>query len=234
MKTLKIFLIALFHVGLLFAQDVNQVDTEGKNHGVWKKNFEKTNVLRYEGTFFHGKEVGTFKFYKNIKNKPVLSATKDFNNDNDKAYVKFFASTGKLISEGEMDGKTYVGEWKYYQKTNDKLLTLERYDNAGNLIGERLVYYPNGQIAEVQHYKTGKLDGFSKVYSDKNVLLSEVHYLNGELHGYSKYYTSKGELVTEGNYKNGKKEGVWKYYENGKLIEEKDFNAPPVNTKKTP
>lgn len=233
MKTL-VYMLSLCFTSLVLAQNINQLDANGKNHGIWKKNFEGTNVLRYEGEFFHGKEIGTFKFYKNINKKAVLTATKDFNANNNKAYVKFFASTGKLISEGEMDGKIYVGEWKYYQKTNNKLLTLERYDDAGRLIGERIVYYPNGQIAEKQTYKNGTLDGVSVMYSDKNVLLSEIIYVNGELHGYAKYYSPKAELVAEGLYKNGKKDGVWKYYEDGKLTEEKDFTYVPQYIKKTP
>ena len=183
---------------LASSQEINKLDANGKNHGIWRKNFDNTNVIRYEGEFFHGKEIGLFKFYKNVKNKAVLSATKEFNADNNKAYVKFLASTGKVISEGQMDGKKYIGEWKYYQKTNDKLLTLEYYNDSGILNGERIVYYPNGQLAEKQTYKNGKLDGVSVVYSDKNVVLSEVIYVNGELHGYSKYYSPKAELVAEG------------------------------------
>lgn len=233
MKTIFSILFLLI-ITLVSAQDINQLDADGKYHGIWKKNFEGTNIPRYEGEFLHGKEIGTFKFYKNIKEKAVLTATKVFNKNDSKSYVKFFASTGKVISEGQMDGKKYIGDWKYYQKTNDKLLTLEHYNDLGNLHGERTVYYPNGQLAEKQNYNNGNLDGISTVYSDKNVLLSELVYVNGELHGYSKYYSPKSELVAEGLYKNDKKVGVWKYYEDGKLTEEKDFNSTPKNIKKTP
>ncbi|MEN3324598.1 toxin-antitoxin system YwqK family antitoxin [Mariniflexile soesokkakense] len=231
MKTVFLTLLLLIAT-LISAQEINQLDANGKYHGIWKKNFEGTNIARYEGEFFHGKEIGTFKFYKNIKNKAVLTATKEFNENDSKVNVKFFASTGKVVSEGQMDGKKYIGEWKYYQKTNNKLLTLEYYNDLGNLHGERTVYYPNGQLAEKQHYKDSKLDGVSVVYSDKNVLLSELVYVNGELHGYSKYYSPKNELVAEGLYKNDKKVGVWKYYEDGKLTEEKDFTYVPKYVKK--
>ncbi len=226
--------LVLFATMLASSQEINKLDANGKNHGIWRKNFENTNVIRYEGEFLHGKEIGLFKFYKNVKNKAVLSATKEFNADNNKAYVKFLASTGKVISEGQMDGKKHIGEWKYYQKTNNRLLILEYYNEAGVLNGERIVNYPNGELAEKQFYKNGKLDGVSVVYSDKNVVLSEVVYVNGELHGPSKYYTPKGEIVAEGAYKKDKKDGVWKYYEDGKLTEEKDFTYVPKFIKKTP
>jgi antitoxin component YwqK of YwqJK toxin-antitoxin module len=219
---------------LVLSQEVNQFDANGNRHGIWKKNFDNSNVIRYEGTFLNGKEIGLFKFYKNIDNKAVLTATKEFNETDTKAYVKFLASTGKVISEGQMEGKNYIGEWKYYQKTNDKLLTLENYTDSGILAGERFVYYPNEQIAEKQFYKNGKLNGVSVGYSDKNVVLNELAYVDDELHGMVKYYSVKGDLIVDGQYKNGRKDGVWNYYEDGKLTEEKDFTHTPNFIKKTP
>jgi antitoxin component YwqK of YwqJK toxin-antitoxin module len=233
MKFLKsLSILFLFTTILVSAQDINQFDSNGKRHGVWKKNFEGTNVLRYEGAFNHGQEQGLFKFYKIIDKKPVLAATRNFTNDNDLAEVKFFNDKGKVISEGKMDAKVYVGTWKYYQDKSGKLLTLEYYDNEGNLHGERIVYYDNGQIAEKQNYKRGKLHGVSTWYSENNLVLKEFNYVNGDLNGSSKYYNPKGELITEGIYKNGKKDGVWKFYENGKLIEETDFSYVPKYIKK--
>ena len=232
MKFLNLILF-LLTVSIALAQTMNQFDTDGKRHGHWAKTFNNTKVLRYEGEFFHGKEIGKFKFYKNVNNKAVLSATRLFNKENDITDVKFFTSKGKLISEGKMDGKTYIGTLKYYQKNSDSLLILERYNNSGRLVGERFVYYENGQIAEKQNYKDGKLDGVSKWYSEKNSVLKEFIYVNGQLHGLSKYYNPKGELLVEGQYKRGKKDGIWKYYENGKLKEEKDFTYKPKYIKKS-
>ena len=214
------------------AQDINQFDAHGKRHGIWKKTFDKTEVLRYEGAFNHGKEIGEFKFYKNSDGKAVLTVSKIFNDSNTVANVKFYTPRGKLISEGQMDGKLYIGAWKYYQKNADGLIILEHYDNDGNLEGSRTVYYKNGQIAEQQNYKSGKLEGESIWYSENAVVLKHFIYANGELHGISKYYNPKAELITEGRYKNGKKYGVWKFYKEGKLTEEKDFSYK--NKKKAP
>ncbi|KAA5822398.1 toxin-antitoxin system YwqK family antitoxin [Algibacter amylolyticus] len=220
--------------GVMFGQTINQFDENGKRHGVWQKKFEGTDVLRYEGQFAHGKEIGLFKFYKYYKKKGILSATKLFNDTNQKAEVTFLASNGRVISKGEMDGKTYIGTWKYYQKNSDQLLIIENYNDNGALIDERLVYYPNGQIAEKQNYVNGKLDGESLWLSEKNVVLKSYVYENGELHGDAKFYNPKGELLSEGRYKRDKKDGVWKYYENGKLTNEKDFTYKPKYIKKTP
>lgn len=219
--------ILIFVTCLVYSQKINQFDANGKRHGIWKKTFEDTDILRYEGEFFHGKEIGLFKFYKNINKKAVLTATKRFNQDNSKANVTFYTSRGKVISEGQLDGKTYIGTWKYYQQRSNELLTIEHYNNIGELHGERLVYYENGQMAEKQNYIAGKLDGASFWYSENNVVLKAFFYVNGELHGSSKYYNPKGELISEGQYKNGKKHGLWKYYEKGKLINEKNFTYKP-------
>src|SRR5690606_31267672 len=189
----------------------------------WKKNFDGTNVVRFEGEFHHGKEIGLFKFYQNLGNKAVLTATREFLEPGTKSNVKFYASNGKLISEGQMNGKTYVGEWRYYQKDTDLLLNLEHFDENGNLSGERLIYYNNGRISQKENYKNGKLDGPSIWYSEDNVVINEYTYRDGHLHGPAKIYDSKGQLVTEGFYENDQKSGVWKFYENGDLKEEKNF-----------
>ncbi|MGZ0014989.1 toxin-antitoxin system YwqK family antitoxin [Yeosuana sp. AK3] len=218
-----LIIIFLCVVKLAVGQAINQFDEQGKRHGVWKKVFDGTTILRYEGEFKHGKEIGLFKYYKNIDKQASLTATKQFNNDDDKAYVTFYTSKGKVISEGMMHGKIYIGEWKYYQKNSNQLLTLEQYNAQGLLEGDRFVYYENGQIAEKQFYNKGILEGSTVLYSEKNVVLKVFNYANGELHGLSKFYNPKGDLILEGYYKNGKKHGVWKTYENGKLTEEKDF-----------
>lgn len=232
MKMRYSFIFFLMFSSLLFAQSINQFDANGKRDGIWKKNFESTKVLRYEGQFNHGKEIGLFKFYKHYKNKAILSATKLFNETNNIVEVTFLASNGKVISEGKMDGKTYIGTWKYYQKNSEQLLTIENYNDKGELIGERLVYYPSGQLAEKKTYSNGKLQGESFSLSERNVVLKTYIYENGELHGAAKFYNPKGELLTEGQYKRDKKHGVWKYYENGELVKEKDFTYKPKYIKK--
>lgn len=234
MKIRSSFLFFIICSSFMFAQETNQLDSNGERHGIWKKYFENTQILRYEGEFNHGKEIGVFKFYKNIRNKPVLSATKLFNANDDIAEVKFLASNGKVISEGQMDGKIYIGTWRYFQKNSDVLLTLEHYNDKGALTGEQLVYYPNSNIAEKRNYVNGKLEGIALWFSSKNVVLKEMVYDNDELHGPAKFYNPKGELVSEGQYKRDKKDGVWKYYESGQLVNEKDFTYIRKYKKKTP
>ncbi|MDX1774399.1 antitoxin component YwqK of YwqJK toxin-antitoxin module [Oceanihabitans sediminis] len=228
MKNLLFFCVFILSI-FASAQDINQLDAKGKRHGIWKKNFENTNVLRYEGEFLHGKEIGVFKYYKNVNGKPVIAATKEFNKDNNLAKVSFFASTGKLISEGQMDGKLFVGAWTYYQNRSKNILSIDNYNDKGELDGERLVYYDNGALAQKEIYVNGKLHGPSIWYSETGVVIKEYAYDAGELHGPAKYYTKNGVMVLEGQYKRDRKDGVWKYYENGKLVKEKDFTRKSKN-----
>ncbi|GAA4303152.1 toxin-antitoxin system YwqK family antitoxin [Aestuariibaculum suncheonense] len=223
MKLLHLTLV-LFITSFVSAQSINQLDANGKRDGIWKKNFDGTNVLRYEGEFTHGKETGLFKFYKNIKNKAVLTATKKFNPQTNIAEVTFYGSTGKVISEGKMNGKLYIGEWKYYQKNNNNLLILEHYNLKGELEGERVVYYENGVMAEKQNYKAGVLDGEALSYSESNKLINRSHYVNGVMDGKYVVYALDGTAEVEGQFKQGQKSGIWKYYENGNLKEQKNFD----------
>lgn len=209
------------------AQNVlNQTDVNGKRHGTWQKNFKGTKQLRYQGQFAHGKEVGVFKFYKLIKSKSVLTATKEFNTNNTIAEVTFFASDGQVISKGKMNGKLYVGEWQYFHNDSDKLMTKEYYNDDGKLDGEKLIFFKNGQIAEQMTYLNGKEDGNVKHYNEKGILTKDFNYKNGELHGLYKDYSSKGDLIVEGQFKEDKKHGRWKFYKNGELVKEKNFSNP--------
>lgn len=217
---------------VLSAQDINQLDEKGERHGLWKKNFEKTDQPKYEGKFDHGQEIGTFKFYKLVEGKSKLSATREFLPDSDNINVKFFSSKGKLISEGMMKDKIYIGKWVYYQNKSKGILMTENYNDKGILEGEKLVYYENGKVAEKAIYVNGNIDGTSLWYSEKGIVLKEFTYKNGELHGIAKYYDSDGKMLAEGSYRNDKKYGTWKYYENGELKEEKDYTIYSKNPKK--
>ncbi|RZV62778.1 MAG: toxin-antitoxin system YwqK family antitoxin [Flavobacteriaceae bacterium] len=207
-------------------QSYNQFDNDGNRHGIWKKNFEDTKQLRYQGEFDHGKEVGLFKFYKLIKKKSVLTATKLFNSDSDISEVTFLASNGNIISKGKMNGKKYVGEWLYFHNDSDKVMTQENYNDDGLLHGDKSVYFNNGQLAEHMSFVNGKAEGNAKNYTEKGIVIKDFNYKNGEMHGSYKDYTPKGELIVEGQFKNGKKHSIWRYYENGELQKEKNYSNP--------
>lgn len=223
-----LFLVCLFST-FAFGQEINQMDDTGKRHGVWKKYFDTTKVVRYEGEFSHGKEIGTFKFYKNINKKAVLAATKTFNTIDAIAEVEFFSDKGIRISKGRMNGKVYVGNWEYYKEANGAIVIKEFYDENGYLQKERLLYYDDGILAERQPYKNNKLHGLHVWYSSKGNVFKEMTYDNGEIHGLIKEYGAHGKLKTEGQYQHDRMHGIWKYYEDGKLTKTKDFTRRSKN-----
>lgn len=200
-------------------KQVNRFDENGKRHGLWEKTYPQTNnQLRYQGQFHHGKEIDTFKYYKLKNKKSVLSAIKVFNVDNDITDVTFFTSNGKIISKGQMNAKLYIGEWLYYHKNSDQLMTVEQYNHMGNLNGKRIVYFKNGTIAESQFYNNGKREGLSEWFSENGILLQASNYQNDKLNGKSIYYNANGTKVSEGNYTENLKTGIWQYYKNGSLV----------------
>ena len=221
----------LFFFGILLSftpavaqSDINQMDEQGKRHGVWKKMYSKTQQLRYEGTFEHGKEVGIFKFYcEDCKDQPT--AVKEFNSKDGTSVVKYYTVKGKLVSEGKMDGKKRIGEWVYFQKKSNEVMTKENYLN-GLLDGVKVTYYPGGTIAEEVTYKNGVIEGESKYYSPKGVLLRKLTYRNDLLQGLATYYDGYGNVSIEGQYKDDKKDGLWKYYKDGKVKLEEVYPKP--------
>ena len=232
-QNIILFLFLTLTLTSMVAQDhINQLDTDGKRHGTWRKDFDGTTQPKYEGVFEHGKEIGLFKFYKLDGKESVLSATREFQPDSDHIDVKFYSSKGKLISEGKMIGKSFVGKWLYYHNKTNGVMIDEHYNNKGRLEGERLVYYPKGQLAEQAYYVDGKQEGNSKVFAENGTVIKDFSYKNDMLEGISKYYDAAGQLLAEGAYRNDQKHGMWKYYENGVLTEEKDFTVYSKNPKK--
>jgi len=220
-----IILSIFFSISTTKAQSVtNQFDANGKRHGIWKKNFDDSKQLRYEGEFNHGKEIGVFKFYcLECKSQPEIIKT--FNNQDNIAEVQFFSKKGKLLSQGKMDGKNRIGEWIYYHSKSNGIMTKENYVN-GKLDGLKTTYFPNNQLAEELMYVNEIKEGINNYYSPTGVLLKKLLYKNNELHGPATYYEGSGNIILEGNYKEGKKHGIWKTYKNRKLVKEETFPKP--------
>lgn len=229
MRLIFIFILTIASLNVSAQGTYNQFDADGKRHGNWRKFFHNTKELRYEGQFNHGKEIDTFKFYTLNKGKSVLSAIKVFTPDSDEATVTFLSSKGKIISQGQMFGKLYVGKWTYYHNKSDAIMSEENYNNNGQLDGEKLVYYPDGTKAEKSNYTNGKLNGSSIWYAKTGKILKDFTYENDELHGLSKYYDAEGHLQAEGTYRKGLKHGIWNYYENGKFVKSKDHTKRSKN-----
>ena len=218
----------LFFFGIIFfpihsfsQKEINQTDDQDNPHGVWKKYYDGTEQLRYEGKFHHGKEVGEFRFYcEECKEQPI--AIKKFHNKNNIADVKYFDPKGNLLSEGKMDGEDRIGEWITYHRNSKVAIVRETY-SKGMLHGKKSTYYPDGKITEELEYSEGLRNGANIYYARNGVVIKNLIYKNDQLHGPASYFDGHGNLLIEGAYKDDKKHGVWKYYQNGDVILEETF-----------
>lgn len=224
MTKTALFFISAFCTTLTFAQQPkeNQLDANGKRHGQWKGMYEGTTHPRYEGTFDHGKETGTFKFYTNT-DKPILKATRIFAADGS-CLTTFFDEKGAKVSEGHEVNHKQDGEWKYYHKGGAKVMSVELYKD-GLLNGFRKVYFPNGAIAEECNYVKGLKQGGYKKYNEKGIVLEESYFVDGKYNGPAVFRDDYGNKGAEGVFKNDLKVGTWKIYKEGKLVKEENMDV---------
>lgn len=202
-----------------FAQEnFNKLDENGKKQGLWKGVHKESGRPRYEGTFEHGVETGTFKYFDDTQAKSLI-ATRTFSENGTVAYDVFYDQSKNIVSEGKTVNKLKEGEWKYYHKASKSLQTLENY-SKGKLNGVRKVFYENGAIAEEANYVNDLKNGPYKKYAEKGIVLEESNYKNGQYDGHAVYRDGAGNMVSQGPYVNGLKKGKWQFYENGKLKKE--------------
>lgn len=235
MKKIKLsfilLLIAVLGSNALFSQnDINKLDENGERHGVWKKYYSNSRI-RYQGTFEHGKEVGTFKYFSAGQSEHP-NAVKVYKPGSSIAEVTFYTDEGLLQSSGKMDGKNRVGKWQFYHEDGKTIMSEENYVN-GKLDGDYKTYYSTGKPTEVAYYKDGKLDSVYRKYSIKGHLYQHFNYKDGLLNGKAVYYNRKtGELSTKGEFKNDKKVGNWENYADGELVSTEQPNKKKERPKK--
>ncbi|MDT0551704.1 toxin-antitoxin system YwqK family antitoxin [Urechidicola vernalis] len=213
-------LILILQLGLysIYGQDINQVNSDGERHGLWKKYYPNKRI-RYEGTFENGKEVGVFKFYSmNSSDNPMVIRT--FAVDSGESLVQFFTAKGVLESEGKIIDKQRIGKWLYFHKDGKTVMIEENYEN-GKLSGEYKLFYENKKLTKLTHYQNGREHGNCKQYSDSGILIEDVNYVQGQLHGPAIYYETSGQLKQKGSYEEDLRVGVWEIYKDGQLFSSK-------------
>ncbi|WP_435415196.1 toxin-antitoxin system YwqK family antitoxin [Polaribacter aestuariivivens] len=211
------------------AQKINQFNENKKRTGVWKKYYPNKRI-RYTGQFENGKEVGVFKFY-DITNSDHPVIVKTFFEDSDSLFVQFYTLKGKIKTEGVLNKRARVGNWKYFYP-DGTLMSEENYNNQGELHGEQLVYYPDGQVTEFAIYENGLLHGVRSKYASNGTLIEEVEFKFGKENGVAKYFELNGNLKETGTYKDGKRVGKWEFYLDGEIAPENEKNKKKTYTRK--
>ena len=216
------YLLLLINTIAIAQTDFNKLDEKGLKHGLWKGFFEESKRLRYQGTFEHGSETGTFNYYDDTAAASLIGV-RVFNVKDKSVYTTFYDQKKNIVSEGKSVNKLKDGTWKYYHEAAKEIMTTEFY-KQGKLDGVRTVFYKSGIIAEETIYKNGIKDGVYKKLTEKSILLETVNYKNNEYEGLAVYRDPENNIVSQGLYKNGKKIGIWKFFIDGKFVSQTNFN----------
>ncbi len=190
----------------------NELDAEGRRHGPWKKNF-KDGGVRYEGTFEHGEEVGTFTFYYPDGAK---AAVKEYGVGPGDCYATMYHVTGKLFAQGSYVDTFKIGQWNYWDARGN-FVSQEHYVD-GVQDGKQYSFYTDSAVAEITHYEMGELHGDWRIYYDDGTLRAAGTYDHGALAGVAEYYNPTGDMDSKGKYYQGEKDGWWIFYENKKPV----------------
>ena len=215
MKNLAILLFCLA-LGTIQAQEkVNQTDSQGRKHGLWKK-FYDNDQLRYEGRFDHGVEVDTFKFYFEDGG---LKA-KNFFRGKSVVYSWQYGGVNQLAAEGKYIGTERDSIWTFYD-IDGNVLSRENFVNDVKE-GESVTYFDNGKKAEILNFKAGKREGPWRQNFETGKPKSKGNYVNDKLEGEVTYFHITGKPRMKGKYRKGKMHGTWYYFDEFMQVEKKE------------
>ncbi|GLR17851.1 toxin-antitoxin system YwqK family antitoxin [Portibacter lacus] len=139
-------------------------------------------------------------------------------------------SCGKRLIEIEVKNDDGIVIEKYYLDkdslkfgtytsfTEDGNLFEESHFKKGTLDGERLIYFPNGEVEIQEHYVKGEIDGLYRTFYENGQVNLEANYVAGKMEGVVKRYYSSGEILEEVTFVNNEENGPFKeYYKNGQV-----------------
>lgn len=149
----------------------------------------------------------------------------DFRDGMAKGLITTWYEAGQKRSEanykrGELDGRMTV--WYRNGQVNSEMSFMNN-----KLEGVLTQWYENGQKKSDANYKKGELDGRMTIWYENGSKQYVVNYKNNEREGLMTNWHENGQKKGEVKFKNGKMIGIGRGWdEKGRLIEEKDFDAP--------
>lgn len=193
---------------------VNQMDSLGRKHGIWTKNWKGSGQIQYEGEFISGNPVGQFRYY--YPSGEVRSIIEHVNNR--AAYVTFYFKNKEVMSEGFYLDKLRDSLWLNYDREG-LTLSAEHFKN-GKLHGKRVIFYLRNQVERGElkilsetTYKDSLKDGPCRTFFSSEQLKEEGQYKMDLKDGVWKSYSSDGYLVTVTRFKRGKLHGWVEFYD---------------------
>ena len=194
-----------------------------------------------EGEFKYYFENGKIQEKRNYVNNIEEGAHEEYY-ENGQPSVTYLSKKGKVNGEAvyyDKDGKMFskyiydngiIKSAKYFNKSGNQISSSmsndiitytpdglkkahSSYDQKGNLEGPDTLFYPSGEINQVNMYKNGELNGNSVTYYLNGKEKSEINMTDGKDSGlYVSYYVN-GKPETEGWFVDGEYKGEWRFYD---------------------
>lgn len=206
---------------------------DGKLHGKFES-FYVNNQLRSIGYYVKGeKEQRWLTYYENGKTESDVYYLKG----DRRGYVLNYAVDGRIFSKSEFDEDRIIRLTRY--RPDGSIGTSEKQEGilstitgtfasgkvsyhstllCGDLEGEEVELYPEGNIFQSYSYKRGLFDGTYVRMQGINGSSKEREgtLLNGENYGRQLRYHSNGKVYSEGYYMSGERDSTWIFhYDNG-------------------
>jgi antitoxin component YwqK of YwqJK toxin-antitoxin module len=195
-------------IGTYYVSDVVPKSTE--KHGKWTF-YSYDGLLEEESNYYRDRLFGKRVFY--YPNKQVKEESYFKFNVPDSLFFQW-NETGKLMTKGQFELGSPVGEWHYYYN-NGKEKSIERVVND-------TVYLMASWEEDSAHRQT-VIDGngiIEERYTN-GVVKAYYTFRNGLKNGSFEERTANGVLSVGGAFKDGKKDGVWEFYEYQGVLEKR-------------
>ncbi len=214
---------------LVFKENINRYDKDGKKQGVWKE-FYPDGKVKKEMYYIHGILNGMYKEYAPTGQlvKAIMykyGQPEEINPSVQKEITQkqSFYPSGKLKSSGFFKHDSIpVGVHKEYDEAGN-VTVVKIYDDSGHLrgvgmfdklgrkTGEWKEYYPTGEIKAKGKYKKGKKYGKWIFYYRNGKVEQTGFFYKNKPHKVWKYWAPNGQVLKYETYYKGKREGP--YYE---------------------
>ncbi len=205
MKNSLLILLVILFSGLTKAQDVNQVDESGQKQGPWRKFYEGSTAVFYEGQFKDDKPVGSFTYFYEKGNIKGLMDYKAIG-----VYNRTYHPNGKLMAQGKYIEQKKDSVWTYYTPAG-LLSSMEQWDK-GAKHGLEEVYFDNGKVSERTTHADGLRNGPWEQFYDNGKNKVAGIFVQDEYHGAIQYYFQNGSKQLTGKYNDGVRTGTWMYF----------------------
>jgi antitoxin component YwqK of YwqJK toxin-antitoxin module len=137
---------------------------------------------------------------------------------NSRKQIEIYYESGKIMERFQIT-RDSIKDGMYQSWFEDGKLYEEASYSNGKLVGERKIYYPNGQQEILETYNDkGELNGPYKSWYENGNLKTEQQYADNVLQGILKSYYPNGKLKEQVTMKDNQENGAFtEYYPNGQI-----------------